>query len=287
MKKADASQSAAIIAAHRAIESKKPLGQRICFDPVAEKLIPPNTSVIGETDMPKETALLLFKQFVPGFHEYFIARTRYIDDYLAAFIKGGLQQLVILGAGYDSRAYRFDALKKIPVFEVDHPATQSVKKERLQRLFNPLPGHVRFVPVDLHTDDLGKGLFEKGYDKDLTCLFILEGVTMYLRREAVDQILAFIHDSSGPGSGVIFDFTSVEVVQGKALRPEAIAWRQKAMDLGEPLLFGIDFNALKGFLEKRGFSKIGMVTHADFKTAYFNHVEENATTILAIAHGGR
>ena len=94
-----ASRSAAIIAAHRAMESAKPSDERICYDPYAEKLIPPNVTVIGETALPKEQALNLFKNFGPGFHEYFIARTRYIDDYLTSCIGKELQQLVILGAG--------------------------------------------------------------------------------------------------------------------------------------------------------------------------------------------
>ena len=78
----------------------------------------------------------------------------YIDDRLQQHLGDGLEQLVILGAGYDSRAYRFEELKKgIKVFEVDHPATQAVKKEKLQEIFQLLPDHVTYVPVDFHNEN--------------------------------------------------------------------------------------------------------------------------------------
>ena len=290
MSAVNASQSAAIIAAHRAIESAKPSSERICYDPFAEKLISSNTTVIGETDLPREQALEIFKQFVPGFHEYFLARTRYIDDYLAASVERGLGQLVILGAGYDSRAYRFEALKEsAAVFEVDHPATQTVKQQRLAKIFQTLPGHVTFVPVDLQSENLGGRLTGSGYDDRQRTVFIWEGVTMYLNPQAVDQTLAFIARHSGPGSEVIFDFTSPAVIQGDERRPEAAAWRQKASDSGEPLRFGLRFDRLKPFLRQRNFSEITMVTHDFFDRAYFSDPEDNrqVTPILAIAHGTR
>lgn len=287
MNKVTASKSAAIIAAHRAIESAKPPDQRICFDPFAEKLIPEKTTVIGETEIPKEQALNIFKQFVPGFHEYFLARTRYIDDCLTCALQDGLQQLVILGAGYDSRAYRFELRRQnISVFEVDHPATQSDKKERLMKIFSILPEHVRFIPADLGSEDLGKKLHKNGYDEQLKTLFIWEGVTMYLDPQAVDQVLDFIVANSGPGSCLIFDFTSSDVVQGNDTRPEAMAWRKKTSESGEPLKFGIDFENPASFLEKRNFSTIDIATHEYFNRAYYSAPEDNrrATPILAIAH---
>lgn len=286
MEENTASRSAAIIAAHRAMESAKPSNERICYDLFAEKLIAPNVTVIGETDMPREQALSIFKQFVPGFHEYFLARTRYIDDYLESCINNGLQQLVILGAGYDSRAYRFESLKEeMRVFEVDHPATQAVKKDKLKRIFNNLPSHVAYVPLDFQQEDLGGGLFNKGYNNRLKTLFIWEGVTMYLDPESVDKVLSFIAGNSGSGSSIIFDFTSPEVVQGTDERPEAVAWRQKTTDTGEPLRFGIGLDSLVSFLETRHFTEISYVTHDYFNRSYFDHPEDNraATPILAIA----
>lgn len=282
-----ASQSAAVIAAHRAMESTKPEEKRVCYDPYAAKLIAPNFSVIGETEMPREQALALFKQFVPGFHEYFIARTRYIDDYLSACIKNGMEQLVILGAGYDSRAYRFDTLKEgIAIFEVDHPATQAVKKDKLGDILEQLPNHVTFVPVDFKQDDFGSTLTESGYNTGLHTLFIWEGVTMYLRPDTVEKVLGFVTNNSGAQSSIIFDFTFPEIIDGAKEPPEAIAWRSKANEYGEPLQFGISLNEVTAFLEERNFTDIFTADHSYFKQAYFSHPEDERvpTSILVLAH---
>ncbi len=101
MESQEASNSAAIIAAHRAFDSAKPPYERICYDPYAKQFAGPGFTVIGEVDMPEDQALELFNAIVPGFHEFFLARTRYIDDVLEKCLVNGIEQLVILGAGYD------------------------------------------------------------------------------------------------------------------------------------------------------------------------------------------
>jgi methyltransferase (TIGR00027 family) len=155
-------------------------------------------------DIPAETALELFNAVVPGFHEFFLARTRYIDDYLKAALEKGLEQLVILGVGYDSRAYRFEELKQqTRVFEVDPPATQQVKKERVQGLFKTLPGHVVYIPVDFQKETLTDSLIANGYDQGLKTLFLWEGVTMYIDAGPADAVLSFIAGFSGPGFGFL------------------------------------------------------------------------------------
>lgn len=207
-----ASRSAGIIAAHRAFESSKKPEERICYDPFAGRFLPSGFTVIGESEIPEEAALNIFKNIVPGFHEFFLARTRYIDDILKKCITDGLEQLVILGAGYDSRAYRFEELNNIRVFEVDHPATQSVKKQKLHEIFRMLPDHVTYVPADFHKNNLQSCLSKNGYDRHLTTLFIWEGVTMYIEAEAVDETLLFISKNTGKGSSVIFDYTYNEVI---------------------------------------------------------------------------
>lgn len=282
-----ASHSAGIIAAHRAIESSKDAEERVCYDPFAGRFLPPGFTVIGEYEIPGEVALKLFQDLVPGFHEFFIARTRYIDDYLLEFINKGLEQLVILGAGYDSRAYRLGGLKnKVSIFEVDHPATQSVKKEKLQEIFQVLPDHVTYVPVDFHKDNLPSCLSENGYDRHLTTLFIWEGVTMYVAPEGVDETLAFISQNSGKESAVIFDYTYHEVVAGTYERKEAQEWLRIPKKSDEPLLFGIRKGQTEPFLSERNFCHINIITNDYFNDTYFigaNHGRKS-TPILCIAH---
>ena len=287
MKTQEASNSAAIIAAHRAFDSAKPVAERICYDPYAKQFAGPSFTVIGEMDMPAETALELFNALVPGFHEFFLARTRYIDDILKECIADGLEQLVILGAGYDSRAYRFKEIKEQAiVFEVDHPATQQVKMERVKDTFGELPGHVHYIPVDFQKENLADHLSVHGYDRNKKTFFIWEGVTMYIEADAVDAVLDYISSDSGPGSSVIFDFTTPDVITGDCERPEAKAWLKRSHEKGEPLMFGVATNALKDFLAARGFREVNFIGRDFFNNTYFKgiHSEREVTPILLIAY---
>jgi len=287
MQKQKASRSAAIIAAHRAIESAKDSRERVCYDPFAQNFLPTGFTVIGPHEMPEEHALEIFKGIVPGFHEFFLARTRYIDDFLLESIGNGLEQLVVLGAGYDSRAYRFDELKsKVKIFEVDHPATQNVKKEKLKEIFKKLPAHVTYVPVDFQKENLGSSLARNGYDNRLRTLFIWEGVTMYIDSESVDKTLLFISKNSGQGSSVIFDYTYPEVIDGTYERVEAKGWLKIAEKSNEPLLFGLQNNHVEQFLAERGFGNIAIATNKYFNENYYIGLNKDreATPVLSIAH---
>ncbi|MCP3901006.1 MAG: class I SAM-dependent methyltransferase [Desulfobacteraceae bacterium] len=287
MKEQKASRSAGIIAAHRAMESYKDSEDRICYDPFARQFLPSNFTVIGETEASEEDALELFKMIVPGFHEFFIARTKYIDEYLLNSINAGLEQLVILGAGYDSRSYRIEELKnKVKILEVDYPATQNAKKEKLIEIFQGLPGHVTYVPLDFLKETLKSSLSDNGYDKSLTTLFIWEGVTMYIDIEAVNETLSFIAKNTGKGSSVIFDHTYPEVIDGTHERYEAKEWLKIANNSDEPLLFGIKKDNVEKFLTKRGFCNIESITSEYFNDNYFtgSNKDRKSTPILSLAH---
>ncbi|WP_163340420.1 SAM-dependent methyltransferase [Desulfopila sp. IMCC35008] len=287
MENQTASRSAAIIAAHRAFDSSKNIGERICYDPFARHFLPPGFTVIGKTEMPEETALEVFKNIVPGFHEYFLARTRYIDEYLQESIKSGLQQLVILGAGYDSRAYRFDELKSsVKIFEVDHPATQKVKKNKLFKIFQALPDHVTYVPVDFKKDNLQSCLPNNGYDNSLKTVFIWEGVTMYIDQATVNETLLFVSKNKGQGSSIIFDHTYREVVDGTHESKEAKGWLKIAEKSNEPLLFGLHNDTIERFLLSSGFCNIVRITSEFFNDNYYVGInrDRRATAILSIAH---
>jgi methyltransferase (TIGR00027 family) len=287
MKNKEPSHSAAIIAAHRALESAKEENQRICYDPFARDFLPPGYTVIGPHDISDQEALALFKALVPGFHEFFLARTRYIDDYLQACIDNRLEQLVILGAGYDSRAYRFEALKQqTKVFEVDHPATQAVKKEKVLERLKVLPDHVSYIPVNFIEEDFQTGLFANGYNRQLKTLFIWEGVTMYVDSETVEQTLDFIANNVGNGSSLIFDYTYPEVLAGTFERKEAKEWLRITQKSDEPLLFGISRDNIETFLIDRGFSNVVSVSSEFFNSSYFTgeNQDRESTPVLSIAH---
>jgi methyltransferase (TIGR00027 family) len=269
------------------MESLKPQNQRICYDPYAAMILPPGFTVIGEHTIPPETALERFKGLIPGFHEHFLARTRYIDEYLQHFIKNDLEQLVILGAGYDSRPYRFPELNNtIPIFEVDYPATQAYKIEKLKEILKTIPTNVNYVSIDFLAESLPAVLAENGYRNDLKTLFIWEGVTMYIAAEAVDETLSFISSNNRKGSAVIFDFTYADVVEGKSEIYEAKEWLKIASTSDEPLTFGIEKGKIEDFLRERGYRNIECITNEYFKTHYFTGCNEGvgSTPILSLVH---
>ena len=182
----------------------------------------------------------LLDRGLPGAFGYFNARTRYFDDVLLEEARVGLEQLVILGAGFDSRSIRFsDALRTARVFEVDMPEVLAVRAERL------LPGDQTTtsaiaVPIDFEREDLGEALRRHGYASGARTLFLWEGVTYYLPVEAVRAVLSFVASRSGPGSSILFDYVTKAFVDGDysgyGARRLADGWRR----LGDVNRCGID-----------------------------------------------
>jgi len=132
-------------------------------------------------------------------------RTASIDGAVRAAIAGGATQLVILGAGYDGRAWRLPELAGVQVFEVDHPATQEAKRAHLTEL-PPPAGVVSFVSIDFERESLGAVLDRAGHDSVSPTCWIWEGVVMYLTREAMRATLAGIAGRSAPGSTLIVNY---------------------------------------------------------------------------------
>lgn len=266
MRKNQSSLTAAGIGVMRAVESAKPEGERICYDPYARRLIPGwMYHVMG---------FFIRSGYAewrgPGVNGFLAARERYIDEVLQKALNEGLQQLVILGAGYDSRAYRFDLpTAGIKVFEVDHPSTQPEKLAKLERIFGRLPGHVTYIPIDFNTQTLEARLLESGYDPALKTLFIWQGVSMYLTAEAVDATLAFVVKHSGKGSAIVFDYLYKAVLEGARKQSEVSNMRRYRFMTGEGLTFGIEEGCIDAFLRERGFRETQDIDAKGLERLYF------------------
>lgn len=250
----------------RAFESQYPAGERICYDPYARYFVSAPFMLLGR---------LFFgyaRRRSPGVFEFLATRCRYIDEYVRACLEDGIAQLVVLGAGFDSRAYRLDPLQEgIRVFEVDHPATQAIKKKKLTGIFGSLPGHVTFVPIDFAQQPLDR-LCASGYDERLKSLFIWEGVTYYLPPAAVDATLAFVARHSGAGSSIIFDYVDVSALGGQLKRKELVSMRRYQRLTGEGIVFGIASEQIGEFLECRGYMDIVNTDREDLRQLYFTGI---------------
>lgn len=206
----------------------------------------------------------------PGIYCYHIARTKHIDSLLIQVLKEGVEQLVILGAGNDSRAYRFcSRLGRVPVFEVDFPGTQAEKKSQLLKFFGHLPENVTFVPIDFNSQSLEEVLLRGGFKTTLKTFFIWEGVSYYISEGAVDRVLQFVTDNCLPGSSLVFDYALQSFIRGdwRAFRG-ARATKICAAAIGEPLIFGIEDGSTEQFLRERGLKTISDLGPYDLEGRY-------------------
>lgn len=280
MRQNQTSMTAIGIAITRGIESEKPEDERICFDPYARSFVSPalyNFVKLFDT-------LGWSEKKGPGVMGFLTVRERHIDEYLKLQIEAGIQQLVILGAGFDARAYRFeDIMNGIKVFEVDHPASQKDKLQKLNKIFGKIPAHVTYVSIDFNTQNLADRLFECGYSKALKTLFIWQGVTQYLTSEAVDDTLRFICENSGEGSSVIFDYMYPSLLDGTIKRGEVANMRSKQWLSGESMVYGIPEGKAVEFLQTRGFTNILDADSKYLRQRYFTGKNEKRTVAYGYA----
>jgi methyltransferase (TIGR00027 family) len=182
---------------------------------------------------------------------FLAVRSCYAEDELAAAVARGVMQYVLLCVGLDTFAYR-NPYPHLKVFEVDHPATQAWKRERLAETGIAIPDSLQFAPVDFETETLAHGLAAAGFRADRPAFFSWLGVLPYLTREAFDSTVRFIA-SLPEGSTVVFDYciplTSMRLLERMAL--DVLSARVAAA--GEPFLLFFDPAELAGVLEALGF----------------------------------
>jgi methyltransferase (TIGR00027 family) len=289
MKEGKPSFTAEGVCALRAAESILPEDKRVCYDPYAKEFISLKFRLLARSRFLTRLAIWCVEKMVPGMAGYIVGRTRYLDDYLKSRIKDGIEQLVIMGAGYDSRAYRIDELKegKTRVFEVDFPATQKAKKLKVEKIMGSLPDYVVYVPVDFDKGKLDEGLFEGGYDKNLKTLFIWEGVTPYITPEAMDGTLAFVANNAGKDSSIIFDYMLRSALDGTYARKQVHRIRRVWEMIAEPLTserfcYGIEEGTIEEFLAQRGFDQVVNQSGGSFQSAYFKGANENGKTFCVV-----
>jgi methyltransferase (TIGR00027 family) len=236
-------------------------------DYLAEIFMPPIPHIL--LNIPFLRQWCMRTMFPTGIHEYVLARTKLLDEVFVDALERGFSQVVLLGAGMDTRALRFeDRNESTMIFELDIEATQRYKRELYERKKTALPDTLVFVSIDFNKERLADVLAQAGYQERQKTLFLWEGVTMYLEAEAVDGTLAFIRSSAAEGSIVVFDY-----VRASVLRRENTLYGEKGSydrvaRAGERWTFGIEDGAIERFLAERGFKLLSHYMPPDLEAAY-------------------
>lgn len=218
------------------------------------------------------------------------ACTRHIDGILQKAAAKGMGQVVIIGAGLDSRAYRFH--KQMPAvrfFEVDLPAAVARKQELVQAAAGKLPPAVDYVPVDYRNGKMGGALKRAGYDGNRKTLFICEGVTRYIDAAAVDRTMQFIATNGAAGSELVFDYIPDDIARGDFSKmPRARFQAVRMAAYGHPWKFGIARDKAGEFVTSRGFGVISDLGAGELARRYLvrsdGSIDGKPTPYLRIMH---
>lgn len=223
-------------------------------DSIAIKFIPflPKTLFVKN----RLVRSLVLKKIMPrGIYEYVSARTMLFDEVFGSAIDKAFPQIVILGAGFDTRAWRFARHNNgTRIFELDAPVTQEMKKKILVKKGVAFPEDITFVPINFEEEDIAEVLGRAGYRADLTTLFLCEGVMMYLTRDAIADTLGFIRQNTAAGSCLLFDYVLNSVIRRENKLYGEAAIHNTVFKTGEEWVYGIEEGAIEPFLKQHGFS---------------------------------
>lgn len=219
------------------------------------------------------TRRMFTKRVAPkGIYEYVISRTKYIDEIFARSIKDEFEQILIFGAGFDSRGIRLlPQNSKTLVFELDAPHTQTAKISHLKKRKITFPEGMIFISIDFNKESISEKLDQAGFQKDKKSLFILEGLIMYLDEAAVENTFKLIKKYAGKDSLMVFD-----TIYASVLREEHLYYGEEEIyktvkNADEKWTFGIELNEIQSFLEKWSYQLLEKYDSKALEQKYFTN----------------
>ena len=198
-----------------------------------------------------------------------LARARYVEDRLEEAVRQGVSQYVILGAGFETFAYRrLDLMDRLQVFEIDLPATQEIKRRLLARIGLPKPDNLHFIPIDFTRDTLVSVLDKSPYDRERPSFFSWTGVTFYLPIEAIRSTLTDVVSLSCAGSEIVFDYWDKSAFDPAAASNRVKSLIESTKTIGEPIITGFDPSTLSAELAGVGLQLIDNLKPSDIQQRY-------------------
>jgi methyltransferase (TIGR00027 family) len=252
----------------RALEHVKPPAERVIDDPWAQLFL----SRAGQRALTAWSGSVtgrVLRQLGPTGTSYVPLRHRFIDDHLLAALQAGATQVVLLGAGYDTRAYRYaEELDGRPVFEVDLAPISRAKAATIERHREEFPAaNVVRVEIDFESQSLTDVLPDAGFRVRGRSFFVWEGVPMYLTRAAVKSTLDAVHELGGAGTQIAHDMWYLVDDPGpfgtaRRTAPSALSL------IGEPVTFGVHPEDYDAFLQRHGFRIVDLALASELQARY-------------------
>ena len=225
---------------------------------------------VGAASFPDRAAALAWLMQAIASSAIVLPRARYAEDELERAIAAGVRQYVILGAGLDTFAFRRpDLLEKLSVFEVDHPASQAVKRSRIAELGWHSPDNLHFVAMDFVRDSLADAFMRVPFDPGEQTFCSWLGVSYYLDSNAVRATLRQIARIIPPGSELVFDYLDLAAFRPATASPRVVRMLTSVSEIGEPMLSGFDANALATELADLGLTLLEHLGPCDIHRRYF------------------
>jgi len=266
------------VAKQRLIETIAGPEKSVISDPYADKFVI-GSGVIKL--MGHRLNVWLSSKLAPGFHEHLISRTRFIDDLIEKSAKEGIEQYVILGAGYDSRANRLNLTPSLKIFEVDQPEVSDIK---LSKLPKDLPNleNITYVNVDFSYQSLSEQLLTAGFDQTKSTIITLEGVSQYITKEAVSSTIRELSLITKDARSIFFLSYVDELLNkdpaacfGKGYpnpSKKANLIQTLSAKVGEPWISFYRDEEIESILAENGYSMKENVTLEDLNSLYFSPV---------------
>lgn len=252
-------------------------------DILAEKLIRTKYKIIVKNSILRKLVLAFFNYNLPGMYEAHLCRTHYFDYIVNKELSENASQLLILGAGLDTRAYRFKQLSNhVQFFEVDHPNTSEFKQKRLAKAGIDSK-HVTFVSVDFTVENTEDKLICNGFDKLKRTVVLWEGVVMYLNKEIITNVLKFVA-SLGKKSSIVFDYVYPSFYETPDIYKNAKKHLRYVKKAGEPYTFGIDFNQVENFVNQHNLNLLSNINSDTINQKYLSKYKNTVTPWYAFAH---
>ncbi len=251
----------------RLIEQSQPKGARLFDDEVIKVLVGPTIRIMMRFAPMRSFTMGRADAVLDGLYGAQVCRTRFIDDAVQASLSQGIGQIVILGAGFDTRAYRLRGVERVKVLELDLLAVQEEKKKKLLDHFARLPENVTLVPIDFTSQSVEAVLAGTVFDPSSPSVFVWEGVTQYLTDEAVHRTFAFV-GKSAPGSTLVFTYVLKSVIERRSGIPDADRLMDVMAKNGAPWLFGLEPSDVASFLAPYHLDLVADVGNADYQATY-------------------